>query len=61
LTLSPAGRRRIVVIGDVINDVLVKPTEAITPDSDTAAMISVRRRCSPGGSAPATPITTGGN
>jgi len=47
LTLSPAGRRRIVVIGDVINDVLVKPTEAITPDSDTAAVI----RACPGGSA----------
>jgi sugar/nucleoside kinase (ribokinase family) len=36
-----------VVIGDVINDVLVKPTEAITPDSDTAAVI----RACPGGSA----------
>ena len=35
------------VIGDVINDVLVRPTEAITPDSDTAAVI----RACPGGSA----------
>ena len=47
MTLSPSGPRRIVVIGDVINDVLVKPTEAITPDSDTAAVI----RACPGGSA----------
>jgi sugar/nucleoside kinase (ribokinase family) len=47
LTLSPSGPRPIVVIGDVINDVLVKPTEAITPDSDTAAVI----RACPGGSA----------
>ena len=35
------------VIGDVINDVLVKPAEAITPGSDTAAAI----RACPGGSA----------
>ena len=47
MTLSPSGPRRIVVIGDVINDVLVKPTEATTPDSDTAAAIRAR----PGGSA----------
>jgi sugar/nucleoside kinase (ribokinase family) len=47
LTLSPSGPGPIVVIGDVINDVLVKPTEAITPDSDTAAVIRAR----PGGSA----------
>ena len=47
MTLSPSGPGPIVVIGDVINDVLVKPTEAITPDSDTAAVIRAR----PGGSA----------
>ncbi len=35
------------VIDDVINDVLVKPAEAITPGSDTAAAI----RACPGGSA----------
>ncbi len=35
------------VIGDVINDVLVKPAEAVTPGSDTAAAIRAR----PGGSA----------
>jgi sugar/nucleoside kinase (ribokinase family) len=47
LTLSPSGPGPVVVIGDVINDVLVKPTEAVTPDSDTAAVI----RACPGGSA----------
>ena len=47
MTLSPSGPRPVVVIGDVINDVLVKPTEAVTPDSDTAAVI----RACPGGSA----------
>ena len=47
MALSPAGARRVVVIGDVINDVLVKPTEAITARSDTAAVIRAR----PGGSA----------
>jgi sugar/nucleoside kinase (ribokinase family) len=41
------GRRRIVVVGDVINDVLVRPLGPVTPDSDTRAEI-VRR---PGGSA----------
>ncbi|MCW5951298.1 MAG: sugar kinase, partial [Propionibacteriaceae bacterium] len=47
------GRRRssvtggILVVGDVINDVLVRPLAEITPDSDTPSQI-VRR---PGGSA----------
>jgi sugar/nucleoside kinase (ribokinase family) len=36
-----------VVCGDVINDVLVKPFDGVTPDSDTRAAISAR----PGGSA----------
>jgi sugar/nucleoside kinase (ribokinase family) len=36
-----------VVCGDVINDVLVKPYDGVTPDSDTRAAILVR----PGGSA----------
>jgi sugar/nucleoside kinase (ribokinase family) len=45
--LSPPRVPRVVVIGDVINDVLVKPTEATTPGSDTAAAI----RACPGGSA----------
>jgi sugar/nucleoside kinase (ribokinase family) len=36
-----------VVCGDVINDVLVKPLDGVTPDSDTLAAISAR----PGGSA----------
>ncbi len=39
--------RRVVVVGDVINDVLVRPLEPVTADSDTRAQI-VRR---PGGSA----------
>jgi sugar/nucleoside kinase (ribokinase family) len=47
LALSRTGARRIVVVGDVINDVLVKPAETITPGSDTAAAI----RACPGGSA----------
>jgi sugar/nucleoside kinase (ribokinase family) len=47
LALSPAVTRRVVVIGDVINDVLVKPAEAVTRGSDTAAAI----RACPGGSA----------
>jgi sugar/nucleoside kinase (ribokinase family) len=38
---------RIVVVGDVVNDVLVRPLGPVTPDSDTRAQI-VRR---PGGSA----------
>lgn len=38
---------RVLVVGDVINDVLVRPLGPITPDSDTRAQI-VRR---PGGSA----------
>ena len=37
----------VLVVGDVINDVLVRPLGSITPDSDTASQI-VRR---PGGSA----------
>ncbi|HWN00494.1 MAG TPA: PfkB family carbohydrate kinase, partial [Streptosporangiaceae bacterium] len=48
---SPArpgsGTPRIVVCGDVINDVLVKPLDGVTPDSDTPATISAR----PGGAA----------
>jgi len=36
-----------VVCGDVINDVLVKPLDGVTPDSDTRAAIGAR----PGGSA----------
>jgi sugar/nucleoside kinase (ribokinase family) len=47
LRLSPAGARRVVVIGDVINDVLVKPAGGVTPGSDTPAAIVAR----PGGSA----------
>src|SRR6185437_2969198 len=44
---SLPARRRVVVCGDVINDVLVKPYDGVTPDSDTRAAILVR----PGGSA----------
>src|SRR5690349_11881010 len=44
---SPARPRRILVCGDVINDVLVKPLDGVTPDSDTRATISAR----PGGAA----------
>ena len=47
---APAGRSRvprILVCGDVINDVLVKPLDGVTPDSDTRATISAR----PGGAA----------
>ena len=44
---SLPARRRVVVCGDVINDVLVKPYDGVTPDSDTRASIHVR----PGGSA----------
>jgi sugar/nucleoside kinase (ribokinase family) len=47
LRLSPVGARRVVVVGDVINDVLVKPAGGITPGSDTPAAI----RACPGGSA----------
>jgi sugar/nucleoside kinase (ribokinase family) len=46
-TPSTPVRGRIVVCGDVINDVLVKPLDGVTPDSDTRAAISAR----PGGSA----------
>ncbi len=41
------ARGRVVVCGDVINDVLVKPLDGVTPDSDTRAVIGAR----PGGSA----------
>jgi sugar/nucleoside kinase (ribokinase family) len=41
------ARRRVVVCGDVINDVLVKPLDGITPGSDTPSAI----RACPGGSA----------
>jgi sugar/nucleoside kinase (ribokinase family) len=44
---STPGRGPVVVCGDVINDVLVKPLDGGTPDSDTLAAISAR----PGGSA----------
>jgi sugar/nucleoside kinase (ribokinase family) len=44
---STPVRGRVVVCGDVINDVLVKPLDGVTPDSDTRAAISAR----PGGSA----------
>ncbi len=43
----PARPRRVVVCGDVINDMLVKPLDGITPGSDTPATILAR----PGGSA----------
>ena len=39
--------RRVIVVGDIINDVLVRPLSAVTTDSDTRAEI-IRR---PGGSA----------
>lgn len=39
--------RRILICGDVINDVLVKPLAGVTPDSDTPAAIHAR----PGGAA----------
>ena len=42
-----APRPRVVVVGDVINDVLVRPLGPVAPDTDTRAQI-VRR---PGGSA----------
>ena len=40
-------RERIVVVGDVINDVVVVPGGEVRPDTDTASMIRMR----PGGSA----------
>lgn len=40
-------RRRILVVGDVIDDIVVEPRGAIRPDTDTDAAISMR----PGGSA----------
>ena len=43
----PPRSRRILVCGDVINDLLVKPLDGVTPDSDTPATISAR----PGGAA----------
>ena len=39
--------RAVLVCGDVINDVLVKPLDGITPGSDTPAVV----RACPGGSA----------
>ena len=39
--------RRVIVVGDIINDILVRPLSAVTTDSDTRAEI-IRR---PGGSA----------
>jgi sugar/nucleoside kinase (ribokinase family) len=42
-----AARGRVVVCGDVINDVLVRPAGGITPGSDTPATIRAR----PGGAA----------
>jgi sugar/nucleoside kinase (ribokinase family) len=44
---STLTRRRVVTCGDVINDVLVKPYDGVTPDSDARAAIRAR----PGGSA----------
>lgn len=44
---SAAGPGGVLVVGDVINDILVRPLSAVTADSDTRAQI-VR---SPGGSA----------
>ena len=44
--VAPSGAR-VLVCGDVINDVVVKPVGATTPDSDTRAAI----RACPGGSA----------
>jgi sugar/nucleoside kinase (ribokinase family) len=39
--------RRVLICGDVINDVLVKPRDGVTPGSDTPAVIRAR----PGGAA----------
>ena len=47
MAASPAARGRVVVCGDVINDVLVKPAGEITPGSDTPSVI----RACPGGAA----------
>jgi sugar/nucleoside kinase (ribokinase family) len=47
LAASPTAGRRVVVCGDVINDVLVKPAGEITQGSDTPSVISA---C-PGGAA----------
>ena len=44
---STPVRGPVVVCGDVINDVLVKPLDGVTPDSDTRAAVLAR----PGGSA----------
>lgn len=44
---SPTAPGRVVVCGDVINDVLVKPAAEITPGSDTPSVIAAR----PGGAA----------
>src|SRR5215217_6633734 len=44
---APSGKRGIVVMGDVIDDILVQPLRAVEPDSDTPARITAR----PGGSA----------
>jgi sugar/nucleoside kinase (ribokinase family) len=47
LPASSTARGRVVVCGDVINDVLVKPADGITPGSDTPATI----QACPGGAA----------
>jgi hypothetical protein len=44
---APGPDRAVLVVGDVVNDVLVRPLSGINDDSDTRAQI-VRR---PGGSA----------
>src|SRR5690606_36219202 len=45
--VQPRAGGRVVVVGDVIDDVVVRPLEAVTRDSDTRAVIAR----SPGGSA----------
>ncbi len=47
MAASPAARGRVVVCGDVINDVLVKQAGEMTPGSDTPSVI----RACPGGAA----------
>jgi sugar/nucleoside kinase (ribokinase family) len=45
--VTQSGAGHVLVCGDVINDIVVKPLEKVTPDSDTRSLI---RRCG-GGSA----------
>jgi sugar/nucleoside kinase (ribokinase family) len=47
VTAEPGSRHRIVAFGDLVNDIVVMPREAIRADTDTTSTIRMR----PGGSA----------